>query len=112
MAIAKALNLELTKTFGCFYSIDGKQVPLVGQVNDMQAILYVYPEKRLKLTILVVDIPASYGMLLSRTFCKDMGGEIRMDWSKAYILVGKKKIKLELEPKNKYIFIHSKNPKA
>ena len=92
--------------------MDGKQVPLVGQVKDVQAILYVFLDKRLNLTILVADIPTSYGMLLSRTFCKDMGGEIKMDWSKAYILVGKKKIKLELELKNKYTVVPLNNPKA
>lgn len=77
--VAKALGLELTKTFGCCYAMDGKQVPLVGQVKDVQAVLYACPEKRVRLTILVVDIPASYGMLLSRTFCKDIGREIKMD---------------------------------
>ena len=54
--------------------MDGKQVPLVGKIKDVQAILYACPEKRVKVTILLVDIPPSYGMLLSRTFCKDMGG--------------------------------------
>lgn len=33
--IEKSLNLELTKTFGCCYSMDGKQVPLVGQVKEL-----------------------------------------------------------------------------
>ena len=41
-----------------------------------------------------------------------MGGEIKMGWSKAYILVGKKRIKLEPEPKNKYTVMPSDNPKA
>ena len=73
--------------------MDGKQVPLVGQVKDVQAILYDCLEKRLKLTILVADIPANYEMFLSRNFHKDMGGEIKMDWSEGYILVGKEKDK-------------------
>ena len=101
--VAKVLGLDLTKMYGRCYSMDDKQVPLIGQVKDVQVVLHAYPDKRLKLTILIADIPASYGMLLSRTFCKDMGGEIKMDWSEASILVGKKKVKLELEPK-KYIY--------
>ena len=56
-----------------------------------------HPTKRLKLTMLVVDIPTLYGMLLSRNFCRDMGGEIKLDWSHAIIPIGDKKIKLELE---------------
>lgn len=110
--VAKALGLELTKKFGCCYAMDGKKVPLVGEVKDVQSVLYACPEKRVKLTILVADIPASYGMLLSRTFCKDMGGEIKMDWSEAYIPMGKKKIKLEPKPRNKYTVVPSDNPKA
>ena len=110
--VSQALVLELTKTFECFYSMDGKQVPLVGQVKDVQAVLYAFPKKRVKLMILVADILASYGMLLSRTFCKDMGEEIKMDWLEAYILVGKKHIKLEPKPKNKYMVVSLDNPKA
>lgn len=110
--VEKSLDLELTKTFGCCYSMDGKKVPPVGQVKDVQAILYAYLEKRLKLTILIADIPTNYGMLLNRTFCKDMGGEIKMDWSEVYIPVGKKKIKIEPKPKNKYTIVPSDNPKA
>lgn len=74
--------------------------------------LATYLDKRLKLTILVADIPASYGILLSKTFCKDLGGEIKMDWSEAVIPVGKKRVKLEPEVKNKFIVFPSDNPKA
>ncbi|XP_059078063.1 uncharacterized protein LOC131876637 [Cryptomeria japonica] len=76
------------------------QVPLIGQVKDIQAVLAACPNKRVRLTILVADIPMSYGMLLSRTFCKDLGGEIKMDWFEAVIPLGNQKIKLEPEPKN------------
>ena len=110
--VAQALGLDCNPTLGSFYSMDGKQVPLVRQIKDTQAILYACPEKRVRLTILVADIPLSYGVLLNRTFCKDMGGEIKLDWSKAYIPVGKKHVKLEPEPKNKYIMTPSDNPKA
>lgn len=72
----------------------------------------VHPNKRVRLTILVADIPASYGMLLSRTFCKDLGGEIKMDWFEAMILVGKQKITLIPEPKSKYTVFPSDYPKS
>lgn len=68
--------------------------------------------KRVKLTILVANIPASYGMLLRRTFCKDLGGEIKMDWSEAIIPLGKQKIKLEPKLKNRYTVFPFDNPKA
>ena len=40
-----------------------------------------------------------------------MRGEIKLDWSEAYIPMGKKRVKLEPEPKNKYIMVPSDNPK-
>lgn len=70
------------------------------------------PNKRVRLAILVVDILVSYRMLLSRTFCKDLRGEIKMDWSEAIIPLGNQKIKLEPEPKNKYTVFPLDNPKA
>lgn len=88
--VARAIGLTLTKTYGHCYSMDGKQVLLMGQVKHAQAILVAYPDKHLKLTILVADILASNGMLLSRTFYKDLG-DIKMDWSEAMIPVGKRK---------------------
>lgn len=60
------------------------------------------PRKRLKLIIIVVNIPVSYGMLLSQTFCKDMGKEIKMDWSEAIIPMEKRKVRLEPELKEVY----------
>ena len=66
----------------------------------------------MKLTIQVANIPVSYGMLLSRIFCRDMGGEIKLDWSHVIIPVGNKKIKLEPESKNKYTIFPSNDPKA
>ncbi|KAH9291864.1 hypothetical protein KI387_042953, partial [Taxus chinensis] len=46
-----------------------------------------FPDKRVKMTVLVADIPAAYGILLGRSFCSEVGGEIHMDWSKARIPV-------------------------
>ena len=78
-AVAKALDLPLTKTFGKCYSMDSKQVPLIGQIKHAQVSLVEFPQKRIKLTILVADIPTFYGVLLSRTFYRDLGGEVKMD---------------------------------
>lgn len=89
--VAKSLGLNLTNNFGKFYSMDGKKVPLIGQVKDAKAVLVAYHDKRLKLTILVFEIAASYVILLSQIFCKDMGREIKMDWSKEMILTNDKK---------------------
>ncbi|KAH9322364.1 hypothetical protein KI387_017003, partial [Taxus chinensis] len=62
-------------------------VPLIGQIKDAQFAFVAFPKKRVKMTVLVVDIPAAYGILLGRRFCSEVGGEIHMDWSKARIPV-------------------------
>ena len=72
--IYHALGLYLTKSFGHFYSMDAKKVPLIDQVKDSQVALASHPTKILNLIILVAGIFASYGMLLSRSFCKDVEG--------------------------------------
>ena len=72
-SIAKALGLNLTKVHGRFYSMDAKYVPLIRKIKDAQVALALHPEKKLLFTILVADILASYGLLLSRSFYQDLG---------------------------------------
>ena len=81
-------------------------------MKDAQVALVMHPIKRMKLTILVANISASYGMLLSRRFHRDMGGEIKMGWSHAIIPFTNKKIKLELEENAKFMVSKSNDPKA
>ena len=110
--VANALGVSLNKPSRKLYSTEVKQVPLVSQLKDAQVALAAHPEKNLKLNILVADIPTSYGMLLSRIFCKDLGGEIKMDMSHALIPIGDKMVKLNLEPKAKYTVLKSDDPRA
>ena len=67
-------------------------------------------EKKLLLTILVADILVSYGLLLSRSFCQDLGGEIKLYWSQVVIPIGNKKVKLEPEEKEKFTVMKSDDP--
>lgn len=77
-----------------------------------QVALVNNPTKRMKLTILVVDIPTRYDMLFSRIFYRDMGGEIKIDWSHAIIPMGNNKIKLEPKEKEKFMILNFDDPKA
>ena len=49
---------------------------------------------------------------LAGVFFRDLGGEIKIDWSQEVIPIGNKKVKLELEEKAKFIVLKSDNPKA
>ena len=58
--VSKALGLNLTKVHGRCYSMDVKQVPLLGQIKDVQVALASHPEKKLLFTIFVADILVIY----------------------------------------------------
>lgn len=103
--VANALGLTLTKTFGKCFSMENKQVPLISQIKDCQFAFVAYPNKRIKMTILVVDVLASYGILLEINLCKDVGGEINMDWSEARIPVKNEMQKLLPEKEVKYSMV-------
>lgn len=89
---SRALGLSLTKAHGRCYSMDTEKAPLLGQIKDAQVSLAAHPKKKLLLKILVVDILASYGLPLSRSFYGDLGGEIKLDWCQGVIPIGRKMI--------------------
>ena len=66
----------------------------------------------MKPTILVACILTSYDMLLSRSFYRDMGGEIKLNWSYSIIHVGNKNIKLDPKEKDKFTMMKFDDPKA
>ena len=68
--------------------------------------LYLFLEKRVMLNILATAILASYGILLSQTFYKDIG-EFKLVWLQNNILTGRKKVVLKLKSKDKYIVFPS-----
>ncbi|KAH9315761.1 hypothetical protein KI387_024388, partial [Taxus chinensis] len=109
--VADALGLTLTKTIKRCYSME-RQVPLIKQIKDAQVVLATFLDKRLKMTILVVDIPVSYRMLLSRNFYKELGGEVKMDWSCARIPIKGINHKLEPEKKSRYTVTKSEDPRS
>ena len=59
-----------------------------------------------------MDILASYKLILSQSFYRDLGGEIKLDSSQVVILIGSKKVKLEPEEKAKFIVLKLDDPKA
>lgn len=112
LKVANALGLTLTKTFGHYYSMENKQVPLVGKIKDVQFAFTSFLEKKIKIIVLVADVPASYGMLLGCNFCKDVGGELHMDMTQAKIPVKRVMQKLIPERETKYTVVKSNDPHA
>ena len=56
--------------------MDSREVSVIGTINAIPYKLATYPDANLTMTILVVDIPPRYGMLLSRKWSAAMGDSL------------------------------------
>jgi hypothetical protein len=79
------LGLEITKSYHNIFSFDSKKVKCLGVIKDLDVSLSQIPAKSLVMDIVVVDIPPRFGMLLSISWCKNLGGSLQMDLSYATI---------------------------
>jgi hypothetical protein len=79
------LGLEITKPYQDLYSFDSKKVKCMGLIKDMVVSLAQLPMKSVVMEIMVADIPPNFGMLLSITWAKKVGGSLQMDLTYATI---------------------------
>ena len=61
--------------------MDKRAVIVIGTINALPYKLTTCPNKELTMSVLVVDIPPQYGMLLSRKWSDAMGGSLQCDLS-------------------------------
>ena len=66
LSVMKELNLQITKRHRDLYSFDSKRVKCVGLIKDVVVSLAQIPAKSIVMDVVVVEIPARFGMLLSR----------------------------------------------
>ena len=78
--------------------MDQRDVTIIGTINSMPYRLLAYPNKVMTMSVLVVDIPARYGMLLSRKWSASMGGSMQCDLSYATFQIDNKLIKIVRDP--------------
>ena len=79
--------------------MDSREVLVIGTINALPYKLATYPDANLTMTILVVDIPPRYGMLLSRKWSATMGGRLQCDLYFSTFHVNNKAIKVTREPR-------------
>ena len=89
--------------------MDYKKAPLVQQIKTTQFALATHPSKTLKITILFHNILVSNDML-RKSFCRDLGGKVKLDWSQDTILVGKEIVTLQPDGKSMYIPFIRRSP--
>ena len=73
------LGLEITKQYHDLYTFDSKRVKCLGVIKDLVISLTQLPMKSLAMEIVVADIPSRFGMLLSISWSKKLGGTFQMD---------------------------------
>ena len=72
--VMEELGLEITKPYQDVYSFDSKKVKCLGLIKGMVVSLAQLPMKSVVMDIVLDDIPPKFGMLLSKTWAKKVGG--------------------------------------
>jgi ribonuclease HI len=110
-AIMEELGLEVTRAYHDLYSFDSRRVQCLGVIKDLVVFLFQLPMKSMVIDIMVVDVPPKFGMLLSRSWIKRLGGTLHMDLTYATVLVfGGEHRRLYREAQLAYIVSDEANP--
>ena len=72
----KGLGLNVDNTQGRFCAMDKREETVIGTINALPYRLTAHPKKELKMSVLVVDIPPQYGILLFRKWSVATGERI------------------------------------
>jgi ribonuclease HI len=109
--VMEELGLEVTRAYHDLYSFDSRRVQCLGVIKDLVVSLFQLPMKSMIMDIVVADVPPKFGMLLSRTWIKRLGGTLQMDLTYATIPVfGGEHMKLYREAQLAYIIGDEANP--
>jgi hypothetical protein len=109
--IMEELGLEVTRAYHDLYSFDSRRVQCLGVIKDLVVTLFQLPMKSVVMDIVVADVPPKFGMLLSRSWIKRLGGTLQMDLTYATIPVfGGEHRRLYREAQLAYIISDEANP--
>ena len=61
---------------------------MYGLIEDIEVYFQAFPHIGLTMTIVVIDVPDAWGMLLSRSWSTTLGGFLSMDLTHAHIPMG------------------------
>ena len=87
LLVMKQLNLQVTRPYIDLYSFDSNKVEFLGVIKDMVVSLAQIPARSMVMDVVVSDIPARFGMLLSRSWGAKLGRVLKLDFTYAIILI-------------------------
>jgi hypothetical protein len=109
--IMEKLGLQITRPYQDLYSFDSRKVKCLGMIKDLVVNLAQIPVKSILMDVVVVDVPAKYGMLLSRSWGAKLGGSVQLDMTYATILIfGGQFTRLYRETRLAYTVSDPQNP--
>jgi ribonuclease HI len=109
--VMEELGLEVTKAYHDLYSFDSRRVQCLGVIKDLVVSLFQLPMKSVVMDIVVADVPPNFGMLLSRSWIKRLGGTLQKDLTYATIpVLGGEHRRLYRESQLAYIVSDEANP--
>jgi hypothetical protein len=107
--VMEELGLEVTRTYHDLYSFDSRRVQCLGVIKDLVVSLFQLPMKSMVMD--VADVPPKFGILLSRSWIKKLGGTLQMDLTYAIIPVfGGEQRRLYREAQLAYIVSDEADP--
>jgi ribonuclease HI len=105
------LGLEVTKSYHELYYIDSRRVQCLGVIKYLVVTLFQLTMKSVVIDIVVADVPPKFGMLLSRSWIKRLGGTLQMGLTYATIpMFGGEHRRLYREAQLAYIISDETNP--
>ena len=104
------LGLSITKPYHDFFSFYSRKVKCLGLTKYLVIYLSQLPSKSIVMDIVVDVIPPKFGLLLSLSWRKRLGGTLQMDLTYATILMfGGETKRLYRENQLAYIISNEKN---
>jgi hypothetical protein len=105
------LGLEITRPYHDLYLFDSRKVKCLGMIKDLVVNLAQIPVKSILMDVDVVDVPAKYDMLLSRSWGAKLGGSTQLDMTYTTIpILGGKFTRLYKETRLVYTISDPQNP--
>jgi hypothetical protein len=79
LKVMQQMVLKVTRPYRNVCGFESKAIPTHGVIENFEVQLKEFPEKTVRIDIIVVDVPDVWGMLLSRKFGAMIGGSLEMD---------------------------------
>jgi hypothetical protein len=109
-AVMDELGLDVTKPYHDLFSFDSRKVRCLDLIKYLVINLAQLPMRNMVMDVVVADIPPKFGLLLSRSWSKILGGTLHMDLSYTTVLVfGGELKRLYRENQLAYIISDGKN---